>query len=191
MMIIVSFYTADTPYEQEVERLLASVKKLGLKCDVVARPNQGNWFANCRLKPKVILEARERHPGEDVLWVDADAEFHASPEALSLLEADVAMRWTCHYRGPPNWSCGTIYTKPTSAATAFLKAWDWRCEMAHSRCDESAFRAMVTDGGLEKLKDDDGLVWGTLLDKYCRMFDEEGDRVIEHHQASRRLRKLV
>ena len=54
--LIVSYYTAGTGYEVEVQNLIASCRKLDLQADIVPIPSRGSWDKNCCYKPEFLLE---------------------------------------------------------------------------------------------------------------------------------------
>ena len=73
-MILITFYTKDTPYEEEVKGLAESVKAFDYTLMNYGITNTGDWTANCAMKPKIILRAMNEFPEEKLfVYLDADA----------------------------------------------------------------------------------------------------------------------
>ena len=77
-MIIVSYYTKNTPYEDVMKQhLLASLKKWNLKYDVEAIGDFGNWQQNTHYKAKFIKRKLLQHK-KPVVLIDEDAKIKKS-----------------------------------------------------------------------------------------------------------------
>jgi hypothetical protein len=55
--IVISFFTLDTPYEEEVKKLRISLERLGVEADIQGVPSRGSWERNCAYKARYILDA--------------------------------------------------------------------------------------------------------------------------------------
>ena len=44
---VVSYYTKNTPYEDEIKHLIASCEKFGIPYEIDGIPNLGSWEKNC------------------------------------------------------------------------------------------------------------------------------------------------
>jgi hypothetical protein len=119
--------------------------------------------------------------------VDADAILHGAPELLRGCQADFAIhkcrRW--------QFASGTVYFNQTPGAATLLQRWLARCRQYPRVWDQEnldlAWEDTVAVHPLETL-------W--LPEPYCRIFDLHEGRspssgVIEHYQASRRLKAKV
>ena len=73
--LVTSFYTVDTPYEEEAKkRLIPSLLKHGIPHYVVGVKSHGDWRRNIYEKAETILNAFNRVPaGRAVVWLDAEA----------------------------------------------------------------------------------------------------------------------
>jgi hypothetical protein len=184
--LVISFYTKDTDYEVEARKLIASCQRHRLDHLVVGLETRGSWEANCSLKSEFIYDTW-KSCGRPVLWVDADAILHSSPELLRGCRADFAIhkcrRW--------QFASGTVYFNQTSGAATLIQRWIARCRQYPRVWDQEnldlAWEDTVAVYPLETL-------W--LPEPYCRIFDLYDGRsatpgVIEHFQASRRFKSKV
>ncbi len=184
--IVINFFTANTPYEEEAKRLVASCRALGLECHSEPLPTRGDWVANCGCKPRFVLEAwrKLRRP---VLWLDADAIVRARPALLDGAGCDFAV----HKIDGWQFASGTIFFNQTPLAEQLLERWVEISAAQPGLWDQvtldQAWEDLVLNAPLETL-------W--LPDTYTKIFDRPSHFpadavVIEHFQASRRLKKVV
>ena len=130
------------------------------------------------------------------MWVDADAVMMAYPEELLDRECDFG----CHvvewwkYPGRESWTGkreylgGTVYVGNTRMGRTMVKHWIAYLKAHPKLTDQQAMGEIVkmTDRGKVK-------VWD-MPASYCQIFDSmaaAGEPVIEHTQASRRLKAEV
>ena len=195
--IVVSFYTLETPYEEEVKKLIHSCVELNIESDIVGVRSKGSWEKNCGLKPFFILEKLKQWD-RPILWVDADAVFKQRPDFDEFDACDIAVRMneflpkTHESRIVSN----TIYIRNNSAGIALLEEWcrETDCKLNHKErtmefWDQVALRdALYARSEIQFLP---------MPLKYAKIFDfddlfiSEQEVVIEHHQASRRFKNRV
>ncbi|WP_417711668.1 hypothetical protein [Roseibium aggregatum] len=72
-IFVVSFYTANTPYEKEAKSLKKSFDRFNAPQLVEPLRPKGSWVENCALKANFVKGARQRLKS-DIWWLDADAE---------------------------------------------------------------------------------------------------------------------
>jgi hypothetical protein len=193
--VIISFYTINTPYENEAKKLVESLHKLNVSYDVVGVPNLGSWQANTRYKAKFVEDMLEKHIGKSLVYVDSDAIVHSNPILFETLNCDVAVRWQ-DFRWIKN-EClsGTIYLANNEKTRELCKRWQItnHREGPHAKTFEQwnlgkVIEAMRNEG---KIKD------VNLPPEYTMIFDSMRSMypnikpVIEHFQASRKLRNKV
>ena len=187
--VVVSFYTEGTGYEKEAERLVASLYRFGLEHDVQPRPNMGGWKKNNDYKPTFILEMMEKHKGRDIVWLDSDATVMAYPELWDDSGMDIGVHtvdWTLYrdHDMRQEMLAGTIYVGNTEHMRGFVSTWIKRMKTHPKATDQQNLEALLK-----------GKEWVTQLPaSYCQIFDTmaaAGDPVVEHGQASRRLKKEV
>jgi hypothetical protein len=181
--VIVNFFTKDTPYELEAERLVASCASLGLEIVTEGLAAGASWTANCALKAEFCLSIwrRLRKP---IVWLDADAVVHGVPDLLRGSAFDFAIH---------NWSgwkfcSGTLYFGQSDAAGALLEQWVETC-----RANPALWDQVALDLAWEDVVGRLPLRTRWLPQSYCQIFDRDrqDDVVIEHFQASRRFKATV
>src|SRR6266852_6795380 len=80
-MRIASFY-GDAFDGQFALRLKESARAFGIECDLFQESKRGGSREHGRMKTKTLLRCLAEHPGEDVLFVEADAQLHRRPDIL-------------------------------------------------------------------------------------------------------------
>lgn len=71
-MIVISFYTINTPDEIEVQRLQNSLRKLEIPFVIEGLKPKATWVENCALKANFVQNMLQKHDC-DMWWLDADA----------------------------------------------------------------------------------------------------------------------
>lgn len=177
--IIVSYYTAGTPYQAAAERLRASCDRLDLAHHIVSRETRGDWQLNAFAKADVCRTAW-RQLGQPILWVDADAVIHARPELLRGATADFAI----HKWKGTHFASGTVFFNQTLGAARLLHRWVEHCATGDDWSDQPLLERAWHEVPVDTL-------W--LPRSYCQIFDarREDRPVIEHFQASRTQRVKV
>lgn len=180
--LIVCCYTLDTPYEKEVKRLIETTKKLGIATCIEGVPNLGTWEKNCQYKANYILKMMEQQPA-NVVWVDADAEFHHIPTLFDQLQCELAYHYL-HYRR--ELLSGTLFLKNTPKVHQLVKDWI-ALNATNNHWDQKNLQKLVEAD--PKLKKE------ILPAEYCYIKNHKHqqvtDPVITHFQASRRFKRKV
>ena len=194
-MIIWSFYTIDTPYEAEAERLEKSLRRLVERGEMpyrwVIQPvaNLGDWQLNVKQRPALIRAAMERE-NDSILAVDCDATFENEIDLdFDSLECDLAANvmdkafWKQETsKRTHSLMAGTLYFPNTDNARMILKTWEQDCPKTR-KWDQRVLEPIARNFRLYNLPVKycaiDKTMWGI------------NDAVIRHHQASRRLRKKI
>lgn len=179
--VVVSFFTKDTPYEEQARGLIASIEALGddVPYCVVGIDSAGSWEANCSLKPGFILQCllELQRP---VLWVDADARLNARPSVPPVFDFAV------HKYDGWEFASGTAYFAHSDASIRLLGRW---IELSRQR--PLIWDQMLLDQAWVECTRDGILVTGWLPEPYTHIFDNpaaEAQRdapVVAHYQASR------
>lgn len=193
--IIVSYYTLNTPYEAEANKLKASLNKLKIPHDVVGVKNLGNWQANTRFKAKFMQEMLEKHKGNSIVWVDSDAVIHSYPTLFDNFNYDVGVRWQ-DFRWRKN-EClsGTIYLANNAITRELCKRWEG-ANLAEGP-GATTFEQWNLGSAIEQMREEGKLKDGNLPPEYTMIFDSmraiypHVTPVIEHFQASRKLRNKI
>lgn len=185
--VIVSYYTKGTGYETEARRLRASLKALGPGLelfDIRGIENLGNWMKNTHRKASIIKEAMD-HYQLPILFIDADAVVHKYPDIFDIIQEDIAV----HYYMDRQLASGTVFFNNTTAAKELINAWIERNNSQPQNLEQDNLQNVV-----ESFETQKKITIYRLPAEYCKIFDlmdEISDPVIEHFQASRRLRDDV
>ena len=121
-MIVVSFYTNDV-YMRYAAGLKKSCESFGMPCEIDQLADLGGWQKNVLQKPAFVRRKMEAHPGEDILWLDADCIVRSMPELLAGLSCDVAA-YSARYPGDV-WG-STVLFKATDLAKEVVSNWEAR-----------------------------------------------------------------
>ncbi|MBM3199220.1 MAG: glycosyltransferase family 77 protein [Chlamydiae bacterium] len=195
--LVASFYTKNTPYEEEVRHLRDSCERFHLEHHIVGVPSMGSWELNCAYKPLFLLQMMEklRRP---LLWVDADAVFVREPSFLEVFRADLAVRmYNCPDHHPSRIVSATLFINATPAALQILHLWAEECI---SRFQEKDRKQEVWDqDALRKvlLEEEHGATYLPLPAAYSKIPEHPEDEaicqdpVIVQNQASRRYKRWV
>ena len=183
----VAFFTQDSIYEAEKNRLLRSAERLGLPVDAQAIDSTGSWVRNASKKPGVLVAMRKKHVGP-MLYVDVDAVFHRDPwPALAGMDCDIG----AYFEPDGHLLSGTLFINHTPAATELLQAWADACAASPEEWDQLVLERILADdaaSGAPRFR------LGILPASYCWIFDKTdnalGEEVyIEHLQASREVKQ--
>ena len=207
-ILICSFYTVGTPYEQEAQKLIRSLDQFGLRHDVLGVPDKKSWDLNTKWKPFVIKRCMNIND-VSVLYVDADATFHAVPD-WKIFSGDVAF----HVMDKAFWNqntskrkfslmSGTLFFSNTDSARDILNAWFIENEYEPQKWDQHNLEKVIgldPQTGYVDTVARTGILRGSGLDvqflpvQYCaidKTMHGVDDAVIRHHQASRRLKRKI
>lgn len=180
---IVGFYTRNTFYEQEAQRLLKSINKFNLKTELKVIDDQGTWLKNTGLKASILLDLRKEIQGP-LLYVDVDAYLHKNPWIfLSEMDCDIA----CHITEAGELLSGTIFMADNSAVVTLLQNWANLCTKFPETWDQKLLHKAIGDSADINFRE--------LAQAFCYIFDsktklQEQEIIIEHLQASREIKKV-
>lgn len=196
--VIIAFFTKNTPYEEEVQNLIASCQRFGLETAIEGVDSKGSWELNCAFKPFFIYQKLQEIK-QRVLWVDADATFIQKPTELSVFSGDFAIRIHAELPDshPSKVLSGTIFANYTPKAMELLRRWAQKSvqQMMDSHrtkefWDQEVLRDVV-------IGENFGADIRSLPLSYCKIaghpMDEKAvpEGVIEHYQASRRFKDII
>lgn len=177
-MMFVSFFSGPG-YDIEARELVKTLDRFGLPHDVREAPDAGTWELNCGRKPTFLLQMRREHPGESLVWLDADARVRRSPDLFRSLDCDIAAHW----RDGVELLSGTLFIGSGETAGELLEAWRDECTANPHEWDQKCLQRLVEGSRRWRMQ--------TLPAEYTAIFDAgmSDDPVIEHMQASRRLKR--
>ncbi len=197
-MIICSYYTEGTPYIDEAQKLAESCRKLNLKCDIAALPDKGSWDLNTKYKPEVILNCMKAYQ-DSVLFVDADATFHARINPV-VFGGDIA----AYVMNKAFWGqstaqrkfslmSGTLYFPNTNKARQILSGWGHVNSMNPQRWDQRNLELVLGFNADTGMLDSTAYELCQLPYAYCcidKTMPNVDYAVIRHHQASRKYKVI-
>jgi hypothetical protein len=195
-LMVVGYYTVNTPYEQEAQNLLGSLNRLGITHDISGVQTLGNWQANTRFKAGFMLDMLIKHPSYRLLYIDVDAVVHSIPDLFKNYTCDIAVRWQ-DFRWRQN-EClsGTIYMENNERTKRICEL--WRDINVNEGNESNRMEQWNLDTVINKMKaEDPNFTYKNLPPEYTMIFDSmrgmypDINPVIEHFQASRRFKKDV
>ena len=195
-MTVISFYTKGTAYEEEVKRLTASCSQFGIDAQIEGIDSLGSWEKNCGRKPHFILEKLEQLK-RPVFWVDADAAFLQpfSLEPFAGWDFSVRVNEFLPKTHPSRIVTNAIYVNYSPQGIAILEKWCAASDRELNRKDRQ--EECWDQIPLRNVLVEEGIDFFPMPLKYAKIFDfddlfiSQEEVVIEHYQASRRLKRLV
>lgn len=201
MITVVTFYTPE--YEQEQQQLVESCNKFNVPIKTYKKSSKGSWVHNCTMKAETILQAlNDCNTG--VVWIDADGRLRNTPTLFSeLLNFDFGCYWIPNvWNNPKNshlkpWSRGnealaggTLYFNNTDMAKQLILSWKKQSEQNPNVWEQQSLQKVWEE------YDNRGLRTFNFPQGYCKVFDcrwfeAPQPIVIEHTQASRKLKRIV
>lgn len=184
---VVSYFT-DENYQRLAERLIASLDHFGIPHDVRNVPSRGSWTENTGYRAEFIKGIMTDHPGENVVWIDADGVIQRYPILLHELgDADFAAHYRAHPNGRRELLGGTVFHAGKESILAMMDEWIAESKTIAFYKDQRALQNVIE-------RDPRRFHVYRLPATYCQIFDlmkNEGVPVIEHFQASRKLKRVV
>lgn len=179
--IVCAYYTENTPYEEEINELRASLIKLGVQYYFKPLITLSKWEFNCGMKPAFIKECLLRFSNKTIMYTDADSVLLRHPDYLSTFDSDVAVA----HLGKETLS-GTIVFKTNKRTLEFIDNWIMEQSLTPNEWDQKVMARVL-------VKDKD-LVVTELPPEYIQIFDHKiqcKTPVVVHNQASRRFKNSV
>lgn len=146
-LLVATFCTVDTPYEEAAEECAASAREAGYESAIVRRIDRGSWERNTAMKPGVVLELFERFPGRPILLLDADARVKKRMPLFSRYRyrAELMLRpcWPAAMKGTMEavrykgfalqkgsmWQTGILFVAPTNRVRWLVAEWAQLCTL--------------------------------------------------------------
>lgn len=203
--ITITFYTPE--YKEEARRLEETCKLFNLPFYSYEKKSKGSWVHNCTMKAEVIQDALYLHK-QSVLWIDADGRYKSHPtvfDSTQLYECDfgayfipdvwnqprnVHLRPWGLDRGNEALAGGTMFFNYTDKSFNLIDDWKKESKANPNRWEQQSLQKIWDK------YDREGLKTYFFNQAYCKVFDckwfeEEKQVVVEHTQASRRLKGTI
>ncbi len=178
--VVCGFYTPS--YRNDFERLEISLKLFGIEYDYLEVEPLETWEATTGLKPKILLELLQKHPGKDLFYLDADSFIRRPLEGFDQFKGDIGLHFNeCGgKKASHRIRTGSIYLRNNERTHAFLKAWIQEQGDHLELNDQDSFeRAYQKHSEIE---------FFNLPVTYVKIFDKDDVQpFVEHFQASRRV----
>lgn len=179
--VIIAFYTENTPYEQEINLLRASLIKLKLNYFFKPYKNLSKWEFNCGMKPSFIRECMLRFNDKIIMYTDADSVLLREPDYLNQFTEDIAV----HHLGGKELLSGTLVFSVNKRTLAFIDNWVFEQSCTPNEWDQRV---------LERTLKTTEMNVAELPLEYIQIFDAKNQSknpVVVHNQASRRFKNAV
>ena len=194
-LMVVGYYTINTPYEKEAQKTIRSCVALGLNHDFLGISNLGSWQANTRYKAQFMIDMLDKHKGKKLLYVDCDAIIRSVPSLFANYNCDVAVRYQ-DFRWRKN-EClsGTIYMENNIKTRKLCEIW-LNTNISEGK-DAGTFEQWNLGSAIQEMIKTDGLNFKNLPPEYTFIFDTmkqiypDIKPVIEHFQASRQFKNKI
>ena len=184
--IVVAYYTLDTIYEEKVQVLIDSLEKFKIPYYIKPIKNLGSWYKNTGYKPTFLKEMLKKFPDDNIVYIDADAEFFAYPNLFETLDCNVGVHhFDLSLHGNRTLIgfdvlSGTIFLKNNEEVYNIVTNWENECKKKPHVWDQRH---------LEKVL---GGNFYNLPYEYCAIFNLMShikNPIIVHYQCSREIRK--
>jgi hypothetical protein len=204
MISVITFYTPE--YTQEANEWRRTCHEyLNYPFKSYEVESKGSWVHNCTMKADIVLKALNEFKC-GIIWTDADARFRAVPSLFEQLEQyDFGCYWIpdvwnqprnahlkpwSHDRGNEALAGGTMYFNNNDITKQMIN--DWKIE---SESNPNIWEQQSLQKVWDKY-DRTGLKTFNFPQSYCKVFDckwfdKEEQVVIEHTQASRKLKRTI
>ena len=192
--IYVAFYTKDSPYEKEIEKLIETLEQFNLDYVIKDYKCRKDWLKNIHYKPICILDTMNKYPDKNIVYTDADSIIKQMPDLFFNTKAD----FMAHIRKDRvnnrlfingEMLSGTLYFANNERVKRFVEKWvDQSNRYIGKITEQHLLQMMYNDGTLTKM----GIKGKLLPAEYCciPLLMKDIVPVIEHHQLSRVTRKL-
>lgn len=183
--MVVAYYTRNTIYEDQIKRLIQSLKKFNVFHYVEGIDCLGSWYKNTHYKPTFILKVMNEFSEYNIVYVDADAEFMDYPYLFHEMSGNIAAyefdrtEWNKAQKGHEVMS-GTIFFRNNDIVRGLVQKWKDLCKKYPKEWDSKLFERVI------------GNDYERLPPEYCKIFDlmrKVKHPVIVHYQASREVRR--
>jgi hypothetical protein len=190
---IISFYTKNTGYEQEIKYLIKSANILGYEVYSEGIESLGSWDLNTKYKPFLFLNAMETFPNEDYfLYLDSDAIIYKKIP-IEQIYGDIA---ACHKQitdeNQTGWLLsGTVFLKNNQETKRIMKEWIEINKLNPKIFDQETLY-LILKKNFTKINIQ------TLPLEFCKINCTKNKEhcnvkfpIIGHNQASRRFKKQI
>lgn len=185
MFKVVSMYTPNTPYEEQAETLVNSMKEFNIDYKIYEIENTGKWVKNCQKNSEILMQAMMQYRDHDIVYVDCDAQFMQYPKLFDDLECDIAYH-EINYPDRVQLCSGTLFVKQGMIAWELIMKWD-ELNKTNELFDDDNLQTI-----LQTYDIGDRYI---LPEQYCSIninrIQKGIDPVIKHWQRSRQYKDVI
>lgn len=143
-MLVVGFYTVDTPYEQQAFQMKESVERFGHEVKLYPYKSTGKWVTNCALKPYFIHDTLQKL--KRAFWyLDADARVIQDPILFDNIDADIGVYYLEHKGRTPELISNTLYFNYKPQTLELVNRWCEIQEQEPEMWDQRTLQRTVTE----------------------------------------------
>ena len=184
--IVVAYYTRKTFYEDDMKRLLKSLKLYKIPYYIESINSLDSWAANTSYKPTFLKQMMKKFPDHNIVYIDCDAEFKSYPVLFDDLDCEIAVHNFDKTQHPRitrlgfEILSGTIFFKNVKKVYDLIERWEGRCQRISHVWDQRHLENLI------------GKEYYNLPPEYCTIFDVMShikNPVIVHYQTSRKVRR--
>lgn len=180
--LYISYFTNGNGYEIEAAGLINTLNQFNLEYQVCPEKPFSGWQQAAQFKARFIERMMVQFPSRPLVWVDADARIRQYPELFDFIECDAA----AHYFRGKELLTGTLFFGGTERALDLVRGWIHENEQfPKGRFGDQKNFQNIVERALN-------LDFKRLPAPYTLIFDmmkKQGPPIIEHLQASRRLKR--
>lgn len=123
-----TFYTENTPYEEEAKLTVEAFAKFDVACEAIAYINQHDWMMNAKARSGLLMDIAAKYPYDNIGMVDADCRPVRKPVRMIFFNGDFG----CEDRGPSKksnlrFSAGSLVFGASTAGRGILSLWTTYC----------------------------------------------------------------
>lgn len=183
--VVVSYFTGE--YARLAAQLAAHCRMAKVDFYITRIRSRGSWLENVRHRPAFLLSIFPTTL-KDLVWVDADGTIKSFPLLFSGLSGS-DYELAVHRNSKGRYRVGTMWFANTERGRDFVIHWAAVVRTMPGKTEQEVLNAIL-------LRPGHGWKVLDLPATYCSIFDKATDKaagpaVVEHFQASRRLRRLV
>lgn len=181
-MVIVGYYTKDTPYEKEAKSFIENVEEYDLEYKLYPIESKGSWVFNCGMKPRVLLQALQEID-DDILYTDIDSRFVRTPP-FEEIQKDIPGFCICQPWHKEELLSGTMFFPNNELSKRIVLHWIEEQKSKPHQFDQKTLYDIVDQYDHFRLNEN----WVKIFDNQRMKADNP---IIKHYQASRRYKGKV
>lgn len=199
--IITSYYTVFTPYQGVAHKyLMSSLEGRNLKTDIRGVESLGSWQKNTSYKARFLWEMLNKHPEDNIVFLDVDAEILEYPELFEKIPEGYFL--AAHILDRNNWYqreygihryellSGTLWLKNCSETKNLLLDWIDRVEKS-TLWEQKVLHQIIKEKNIQIFELPLDYCYINSLPNGNEPFIKLSKPIIKHNQVSRKLKSQI